>query len=274
MITFPNAKINIGLHITSKRPDGFHNIDSILYPLQLCDILEVLENRDDKLDKLYLTGIPVPGSAEDNICFKAVKLLRKDFCFPPVRIHLHKIIPMGAGLGGGSSDAVSCLKSIIQLYNLSVNDNKLFEYAGQLGSDCPFFGKNTPSVVIGRGDVLKDSNISLKGKYCVLVCPDIEINTAEAYNEINMVAKRKSPEEIIRFHKPENWKGLLYNDFENQAIYNHPEIEQIIQKLYHIGALYASLSGSGAAVYGIFDNEPAALSQFDGCRVWCGKLEF
>lgn len=249
MIVFPNAKINIGLNVVERRPDGFHNIESIFYPVkELFDVLEVVES--DEL-KFTSSGIAIPGSHDDNLCLKAYRVIKADFDIASVHIHLHKVIPIGAGLGGGSADAAFTLKALNELFKLQLTDEQLINYARKLGSDCAFFIKNSPVYAFGKGDefepvVLDLSNYNIKIEY-----PNTHIGTAEAYAGVSPKKSVKSIKEAI--HLPiSEWRNALKNDFEDSIFLNHPQIKSVKEKFYTEGALYASMTGSGSAVFGVF----------------------
>jgi 4-diphosphocytidyl-2-C-methyl-D-erythritol kinase len=271
MVCFPNAKINLGLNIIEKRPDGFHNIETIFYPIALTDILEILPNSESGITEMEITGMNVPGNSEDNLCTKAYKLLEKEFHLPPVRIILHKIIPMGAGLGGGSSDGAYTLITLNNMFELGLSEEQLLYFASMLGSDCAFFIRNKPSVGLGKGNELNDIDLSLKGTFLILIKPNVHIGTAEAYagvvphKSLNAVGSTVL-QPII------NWKNCLENDFEKSIFPKHPEIKWIKDELYRNGAVYASMTGSGAAVYGIFDSEPDLKDSFTNCFFWKGEF--
>ena len=266
MIFFPNAKINIGLYVTEKRPDGYHNIETLFYPTSLCDALEILENTDsDVLLQWSSSGIALDGKAEDNLCVKALNLLKQDYAIPPIKMHLHKVIPFGAGLGGGSSDAAFTLKALNEMFNLGIGTQKLIAYAARLGADCAFFIRNIPQTATGIGDVLSPCKISLKGYHLLLVKPDIYVSTPEAYRGIKPIHPTVAFAEQL-FVPVDKWKGILKNDFEESVFPNHPGIKVIKEKMYARGAVYASMTGSGAAVFGLFKNKPEV--DFPGCFVW------
>lgn len=250
MVCFPNAKINIGLSITEKRSDGFHNIESCFYPIQWCDILEIIP-----ADQTVFTssGIPIPGDHDDNLCLKAYELLQKDFKLPPVAIHLHKIIPIGAGLGGGSSDASFTLKTLNTLFELNLSDDQLISYAKRLGSDCPFFIKNEPVIAINKGDEFQHCNLDLKGKYILLVYPNKHISTAEAYSGIT---PQKTSIDYKNLSFNELKKAEVVNDFETQLIGKYVQLQEIRDDLKKAKADYISLSGSGSTMFGIFSEPP------------------
>lgn len=268
MLDFPNAKINLGLHVTSKRPDGFHNLESCFYPVRWTDALEILPASEVRFD---MTGLPVPGNPETNLCLRAYKLLQQDFNLPPVHMHLHKVIPMGAGLGGGSADAAFTLRILNTQFELNLTAGALEEYARQLGSDCAFFIRNRPVVATEKGDVFSPTVVDLSGYTCVIVYPGIHITTAEAYGNI----KAQEPEchiDILLKQDITLWKDILKNDFENALFPKYPELSQIKEQLYNTGAVYASMTGSGSAVYGLFKNEPTQLLFPDHYLLWKGLL--
>lgn len=273
MIVYPHSKINLGLHILRKREDGFHDIETLFYPLRLSDALEIIPASDDKTE-FSSSGIPIPGSAEGNLCLQAWELLQKHHNIPPVKIHLHKVIPIGAGLGGGSSDAAFALKLINDLFEADIPEELLFEYATQLGSDCSFFLSGQPALASGRGEILKPFDLSLKGYYLVLVSPPVHVSTAGAYAGINPSMPETSLEDVLAL-PVKKWKGLLVNDFEHSVFEKHPEIKEIKNQLYESGALYACMSGSGASVFGIFAQKPAGdLNDiFKDCLVWEEELQ-
>lgn len=254
MIFFPNCKINIGLSIVEKRKeDGYHNIESVFYPVDLCDVLEIRESNSSQ-DSFLISGLDIGNtSAQDNLCIKAVNLLREQYkSIPYLNIHLHKQIPAFAGLGGGSSDATFTLKLLDFLFNLGIEQEKMLSLAAQIGSDCSFFVKNKPTYVFSKGEKSKDITLDLSGYHIVLVKPDLKISTKEAYS--NVVPK---PSNVDYNNLPniKDWKGVLKNDFEDSLFPKYPILKQIKDTLYNNGAIYASLSGSGATVYGIFEKE-------------------
>jgi 4-diphosphocytidyl-2-C-methyl-D-erythritol kinase len=269
MVSFPNAKINLGLAITEKRNDGFHNLESCFYPVNWCDALEIIE-----APKLTFTssGIEIPGDSSSNLCMKVYETVKKDFDLPPVHIHLHKNIPIGAGLGGGSADASFTLKSLNSIFHLSLTETQMEDYVRPLGSDCAFFVRNQPVFAYGKGDQFKDINLSLAGHTILIIYPGIHISTKEAYNGV----QPRSPEHALEQTLMQNissWNNRLLNDFETSIFPNHPELEQIKTNLYENGALYASMSGSGSAIFGIFPSQK--LPEFDfpkQYKTWQGVL--
>ncbi|PJA06313.1 MAG: 4-(cytidine 5'-diphospho)-2-C-methyl-D-erythritol kinase [Flavobacteriales bacterium CG_4_10_14_0_2_um_filter_32_8] len=254
MIVFPNAKINIGLNIIEKRKDGFHNLESIFYPVvDLFDVLEVVKNSENQLE-FSTSGIEILGDFNDNLCVKAYRLLQQDFLIPAVKIHLHKVIPIGAGLGGGSADAAFMLKILNELFNLNITTNQLINYAQKLGSDCAFFIKNKPIYAFHKGDEFEEVALDLSSYTISIEYPNIHINTAEAYREISPKKSTTNLKELIK-SPIHNWKSTIKNDFEESIFPNHPEIESLKQEMYKKEALYASMTGSGSAVYGIFKKQ-------------------
>jgi 4-diphosphocytidyl-2-C-methyl-D-erythritol kinase len=250
MVIFPNCKINLGLNIIRKRPDGFHDLETVFYPLPIFDVLEIISNDDNDI-RFFNTGIST-GEHEHNLCLKAYHLVKKDYPqLPSIKMHLHKVIPMGAGFGGGSADAVSTLLLLNKKYNLEIPDHKLFEYALSLGSDCPFFLVNKPSLAYGRGEILTPIPISLAGYKMLVVNPGIHINTKEIFKEIVPTIPTKKISEIIK-QPVETWKDKLKNDFEKIVFPKHPEISDIKDQMYSNGAIYASMTGTGSTIFGIF----------------------
>jgi 4-diphosphocytidyl-2-C-methyl-D-erythritol kinase len=270
MISFPNAKINLGLNIISKRPDGYHNVETCFYPVGWSDILEILPAQ--KLD-FTTSGLRISGNSDDNLCLKAYQLLKKDFGLSNVYVHLHKIVPMGAGLGGGSSDAAWTLRMLNDIFNLSLSKEKLAEYASALGSDCAFFLYDSSKLGKGRGEELSDFEIlSLKRKFIVVVKPNIHISTAEAYSSVIPNLPKKSLAEVLKAPLSE-WKDSLKNDFEEPVFRKYPLISTIKDSLYNFGAEYASMSGSGSAVFGIYATEINLRSKFPDMAYWSGFLQ-
>jgi 4-diphosphocytidyl-2-C-methyl-D-erythritol kinase len=251
MIQFPNCKINLGLHITSKRADGYHEIESAFYPLPLYDALEIVAS--DNL-RFALHGIEVPGESSTNIVLKAYHLLKRDFPhIPALDICLLKNIPIGAGLGGGSSDGTAMLKLINSFCDLQITNNQLMHYASILGSDCPFFVNNTAAIATGRGEILEPLELDLTAYKFVIVKPSIHISTAHAFSLITPTPRLKDLKNILS-QPIESWKTELINDFEKPIFDLYPSIRKIKSTLYEVGALYSSMSGSGSAVYGIFES--------------------
>ncbi len=274
MVVFPNAKINLGLRVTAKRQDGYHELDTVFMPIPLKDILEVITRHDveDSDFSFSQTGLPIPGELNSNLCFKAYKLLKKDHPdLPSIKVHLHKIIPMGAGMGGGSSDGAFMLRLLNEKFNLQLDQSTLKQYALQLGSDCPFFIDNTPCSATGRGEILEPISLDLKGKNLVLVCPGIHVSTAQAFANINLSPEAIFSKEIVKM-PIEEWKALLINDFEETVFASHPQLKIIKDELYEMGAEYAAMSGSGSTVFGIFHNEVPAKQWPEHYHVFVEKI--
>lgn len=268
MISFPNAKINIGLRITEKRPDGFHNLQSCFYPVGWSDALEIISADTVGFSS---SGLPIPGAANTNLCLRAYNLLRSDFDLPPVQIHLHKIIPIGAGLGGGSSDAAFTLRLLNDQFGLSLDAPTLENYARRLGSDCAFFIRNRPMYCVEKGDVFEDIAVDLTGYYILLVYPNLAISTAEAYAGVRPRRPDTSLHDDL-LAPVDTWQTTIHNDFEDSLFPTYPVLAAIRQQLYEAGAVYASMSGSGSTVYGIFDAPVVPPNQFWDYSVWQGKL--
>jgi len=268
MLCFPNAKINLGLNIVSKRVDGYHNLETIFYPIAINDALEVVPAAGEK-GIFRQSGILLDGNPEQNLVVKAYSLLKKEYVLPEVDIYLRKNIPFGAGLGGGSADAAFMLTLLNNIYELNIPENQLEELASRLGADCPFFIRNKPVFATGIGNVFTPIDLSLKGYFIVLVKPDIHVSTKEAYELVNPKSPAVSLLEIIK-NPPETWKDIMINDFEASVFVKYPAINDIKEKLYDFGAVYASMSGSGSSVFGIFKEETNLSKEFQG-NVFCVK---
>lgn len=269
MVSFPHCKINLGLNVIAKRPDGFHDIETCFYPIPWTDVLEIIQSQELKFEA---TGLNIPGLSKDNLCLKAYELLKKDFDLSPIHIHLHKLLPTGAGLGGGSSNAAFALRTINGIFNLNLSSSQLAAYASALGSDCAFFIHNQPMMGTGRGEILAPVNISLTGKFLVLIKPDIHVATAEAYTNIKPEKPSQSIKKIVEEMPVEYWKEFLKNDFELSVFKIFPAIGELKSAFYNVGAVYASMSGSGASVFGIFDKAVDLKSRFAGMTYWSGML--
>ncbi|MDR2887999.1 MAG: 4-(cytidine 5'-diphospho)-2-C-methyl-D-erythritol kinase [Bacteroidales bacterium] len=272
MTVFPAAKINIGLRITEKRADGFHNIETLFYPLPFCDALEFVEscNCHDP-DSLVVTGIESVGKPEDNLVIKAVRKLRERKSFPGLRLHLHKVIPPGAGLGGGSSDAAFILKGINRLYGLGFNDDELKSTAIELGSDCPFFIDMLPAHASGRGEILTPLPRALLDRhYLVLAKPAKGISTGEAYASCRPATPSTPLDTIVCSTPIARWKDSVKNDFDAFAFAREPLIRTLIDEMYRAGALFSLMSGSGSAVYGIFQCKPKLSALLKEHLIWQG----
>lgn len=270
MILFSPAKINLGLHILDKREDGFHSLRSVMYPVGLCDILEFQEMPEGSEPVRFTqTGIRFDRDEENNLVTRAWYLLTRETALPPVSIHLHKQIPVGAGLGGGSSNASLTLKGLNRWASPPLSPDRLKELAGQLGSDCPFFLNNGPMMMEGRGEILSSTSLSLEGYFLVLLFPGIHISTAEAFAGIHPRVPATTLEEQVS--KPVDlWKDLLVNDFEDTVGDKYPLIRQLKVALYRAGARYAAMSGSGSSIFGIFREPPSLTPELKNYVIWKG----
>jgi 4-diphosphocytidyl-2-C-methyl-D-erythritol kinase len=275
LLSFPNAKLNLGLYVTAKRPDGYHELETVFLPLPWADVLEVLPAPKGQLATgLTLTGRPIPGAVATNLCLKAYELLQADFpALPAAQLHLHKIVPIGAGLGGGSADAAFALRAISEVFGLSLTTEQLESYARRLGADCAFFIQNKPRLALEKGDVFEDISLSLSGTACAVVYPGLHISTAEAYARIVPAAPAVPLREALALPIA-TWRDTVSNDFETALTPAYPVLAAIKEQLYAAGAAYASLSGSGSAVYGLFPGmaEAPALPWPDEYAVWRGAL--
>lgn len=269
MICFPNAKINLGLNIVSRRNDGFHNLETIFYPINLKDGLEIINSESQEQYQFFQTGIKIDGDPSTNIVIKALKLIKNHskINIPNIDIHLLKKIPTGAGLGGGSSDAAFLLKLLNEAYNLGIPNNELIELALQIGADCPFFLYNKPAFASGIGNLLEPIDLDLSGMYLLIVKPDVFISTKEAYSMVSPKSPTLSLKEIVTRPLYE-WKELMKNDFEDPIFKKYPHICKIKQQLYELGATYASMSGSGSSLYGIFNKKPHFQKLFNNHYTW------
>ncbi len=268
MVAFPPSKINLGLNVLSKRSDGFHDLETCFYPVPWTDIIEIIPSNEFSIT---FSGNVIPGKIEENLCVKAYDLLKSDFDISPVKIHLHKIIPIGAGLGGGSSDAAYTLRLINQVLNLQLSNEQLKGYASQLGSDCSFFIQDHAMLGVGKGEIIEQIEVNLTDYWLVVVKSAIHISTQQAYASIIPRIPTVKIREIV--HQPiETWRGLLKNDFEESVFRKHDEIREIKEKLELRGALYASMSGSGSAVYALFEKPIHLKNFFDGMTYWEGVL--
>lgn len=290
MICHPNAKINLGLNVTERRPDGYHNLETVFYPIPLCDTLQFSTDAgtdNHRPEGIFPNGIPLQEHStedytfrsggididcppEQNLLIKGLRLIREHYALPHLYISLHKQIPSGAGLGGGSSDAAHTMKSLNQMFNLDLSDNELEERVTGLGADCPFFVRNRPVFATGIGNIFTPIGLSLSGWHLVLVKPDIFVSTKEAYARISPRRPETPITDIIR-RPVEEWKDLLKNDFEEGVFALHPEIADIKARLYDRGAAYASMSGSGSSVFGLFRTIP---EETDMRRLFPGSFYF
>lgn len=267
MIVFPNAKINIGLNITARRPDGYHNLETVFYPVKIFDVLEVIEAGELSFQS---SGLDIPGRPEDNLCIKGYHLLKKDFPdLPAVKIHLHKNVPIGAGLGGGSSNAAFFIKLMNEKFSLGLDEEGMMDHARQLGADCAFFIGNRPVFAFEKGDEFEPLNLDLSAYHIALVMPDVHVSTAEAYRGVKPSPVNETVYDLVKMPVAA-WKKHIRNDFEGHIFNNHPVIRGVKASLYERGALYASMSGSGASVFGIFESKPDLGELEKTCRVFYG----
>jgi 4-diphosphocytidyl-2-C-methyl-D-erythritol kinase len=273
MVSFPPCKINLGLNILSKRSDGYHNVETYFYPVPWTDILEIIPAETLAFSS---SGNAIPGKAEENLCLKAYSLLKKDFGLSPVHIHLHKIIPTGAGLGGGSSDGAHTLRLLNTIFQLNLSTEKLMHYAAALGSDCAYFIQDKSMLGSGRGEMLSEIAVRLKGKFLMLVKPDVHVSTAEAYAHVKPHQPEFSLRHILESRPVNEWRAVVKNDFEESVFKKYPEIQSLKEKMYSLGAIYSCMSGSGSTVFGIFNSPVDALDiemHFSVQTKWSGMLD-
>ncbi len=288
MITFPNAKINLGLNVIERRPDGYHNLETIFYPIPLQDILEVTTFDEDPKQKapvgtdvvLHAGGIAIAGEADDNLVVKAYRLLKTEFDLPPVHIHIFKHIPSGAGLGGGSADATFMLRLLREKFSLPLTDDELEERSARLGADCAFFVRNTPAFATGIGNIFTPlPDLSLKGYNILLVKPDIFVSTRDAFSLIRPHKPTRSLTEFATLPVNQWREAGMCNDFEESVFAKHPAIGAIKERFYTLGAEYAAMSGSGSALFGLFGEKAGILDEvalqevFPECFCWQAALE-
>lgn len=258
MVLYPNAKINLGLNIVEKRSDGYHNIESVFYPVPLADKLEINEN---KRLTFSTSGIELDSNPENNLVLQAYHKLCRIQDLPPVNLHLHKSIPFGGGLGGGSSDATFCLKGLNTMFNLGLSDEKLRHISSGIGADCPFFINNQPSFVSGIGDILRPCRLDLSGYFLILVKPSVGVPTPVAYKHVKPALPDHNIRDIL-YQPVKEWKMYLKNDFEDSVFKAFPGFFSIKKTLYDGGAEYASMSGSGSTIYGIFKQDTDLRDRF------------
>lgn len=270
MIYYSPAKINLGLQILKRRDDGFHMLRSVMYPTGLCDIIEIYQlPAKDIPVRFSQSGIRFKADLEDNLCMIAWKLLASERDLPPVAIHLHKQIPVGAGLGGGSSNASTVLKGLNQIASSPASPEKLEELAAKLGSDCPFFLHKLPMMMEGRGEILSSVNMSLDNLHLVILFPEIHISTSEAYGAVTPFIPDKHLKQLIE-QPLDRWKDLIINDFEKNTFIKYPLLLTLKRSLYEAGAIYASMSGSGSSLYGIFETPPQLPEEVRKYIIWKG----
>lgn len=272
MIYFSPAKINIGLQILEKRPDGFHNLQSVMHPVGLCDILEINALPTNKQKILFSqSGLRFEADLEDNLVLKAWEMLAAETRLPPVEMHLHKQIPIGAGLGGGSSNASVTLMGLNTLARHPLSKNRLAQLAEMLGSDCPFFLNKEPMMMEGKGEILSRIHLDLSGYYLVLLFPGFPISSADAYRNVNPLLPEKQLKELIQ-EPVDRWKEQIVNDFEFSVCKSYPQLKELKEKLYTSGAQYASMSGSGSSLYGIFTRRPSLHESLKKLVIWAGAI--
>lgn len=274
MILYPSSKINLGLYVVSRRKDGFHSIQTLFYPLGLKDILEFVPITDNEpdTDRISLSGLEIPGSMDDNLLLKACRLFREQVPVPYFHIHLHKRIPMGAGLGGGSSDATFLLRGLNSKYGDLLSNKELGAIALKLGSDCPFFLSTGPSLGKGRGELLESFEIRLAGYHFYLFSPGIHVSTKAAYRGVELYSGEAHLEQVLE-GKPESWRGKLINSFESTVFRQFPEIAELKKEIYDSGAVYASMSGSGSAIYGLYTDSQELPDILKSQLIWTEVLQ-
>lgn len=266
MITFPNAKINLGLNIVNRRADGYHDLETVFYPIDLTDVLEIVPGAGDDAT-LSCYGRPVDCPVEKNLVMKAYRLMQREYGVPAVDMHLYKHIPDGAGLGGGSSDAAHVMTMLNEMFGLGIDNATLAAHAATLGADCAFFIYNTPMMATGIGDVLTPAQVDLKGKYLLLAKPDVSVPTREAYARVTPEPSQLSPAQVVSWPL-QQWDGVLKNDFEPSVFAAHPELWAMKMAMLESGAQYACMSGSGSSIVGIYDSATlaeAARDKFADC---------
>lgn len=273
MVTFPNAKINIGLDIVSRRADGYHNIESVMIPVPWRDVLEIVPSKAEE-STLTITGREVNCPTEKNLVMKAYRAMEQEFDLPAVNVYLHKVIPDGAGLGGGSADAAFTITALNELFKLNLSDEKMASIAQRIGADCPFFIYNTPMLATGIGTDFKKVDVDLSGYKVLIVKPAVSVPTAQAYAGVTPSQPQRHIGELIKM--PVNrWQNAIKNDFEHSIFPLHPIVETIKGKIIEMGAEYASMSGSGSAVYGLFKADKLsedAIPTFEQCDIFVGEL--
>lgn len=259
MISYPNAKINLGLNVVRKRDDGYHDIESVFYPVPWRDILEIVPERVGKGKVTFTSsGINIPSDGKPNLCERVYQLMHDEFGLFSVKIHLHKIVPIGAGLGGGSADAAFVATMLNEMFELELSAEKLEDIVSRVGSDCPFFIRNKPAFVTGRGEILEPFDIDLSGLWLMLINPNIHIGTKEAYAGIRASQPKTSLKKLVLKGISE-WKASVSNDFEASVFPQYPILPEINQQLYAMGAIYAAMTGSGSTLFGLFEKEPNRL---------------
>lgn len=260
MVTFPPCKINLGLHVLRRRPDGYHDVETCFYPIPWTDVLEIVPSAEFSFSQ---TGLQIEGGASSNLCVQAFRAMERDYVVPPVMIHLHKCIPTGAGLGGGSADAAFVMRMISEIADLNLQQKTVMQMVSGLGSDCAFFVQDDPMIGSGKGDVLSPVQIDLTGTFLVVVKPNLAVSTGEAYTLVRPNPSVQPIKEILENHPLAAWHEILINDFEEPVFKRFPRLREIKQQLYAQGAVYAAMSGSGSAIFGIFEKPTAFLCRKD-----------
>lgn len=274
MVLFPHAKINLGLNVLARRPDGFHDIESVLVPIPLCDVLEaVIDPSLDPNDLVYTrSGLPISGDLETDLCHRAVRMLQNIRPLPGLRLHLHKVIPMGAGLGGGSSDGAQTLLLVDRLCQLGLEAEELQANAAVLGSDCAFFLQNKACLARGRGEILEPLDLDLRGLRLVLINPGLHVSTAEVYRNTVPTGRSWDFSTLLQRDRIQSWQATIINTMEDHVLRTHPRIAEIKARLLRGGAIYAAMTGSGSSVFGLFKEAPGELALPNGCRSWTFDL--
>ena len=268
MIFFPNAKINLGLNVISKKNNGYHNLESCFCPINLFDIIEIKKSDSSSF---RTSGIKIPGKSKENIIFKIIEEIKTKI--KPLDIFLYKNIPLGSGLGGGSSNATFSLLTINKLFNLKIKKNELFRITKKVGSDCPFFINNEVSYVQGTGNIIEKINIDIYNKKIIIIIPNLHISTKEAFKKISINKPKYSIKTILENESIEKWEKYIFNDFENYTFFKYNFLKKIKESLYNYGALFSSLSGTGSAIYGIFNKDVTIdENKFKNCSLIEAKV--
>ena len=265
MVVFPNAKINLGLNIIERRTDGYHNIESCFVPIEWVDVLEAVEQQTFAFTS---SGLDIPGDPSSNLAVLAFKRLQQVFDLPNVAIHLHKNIPIGAGLGGGSADGAFMIKLLNEKFHLELSDSQMEAFASELGSDCAFFIQNRPRYVEGTGTEFSDIKVTLKGMFIIIAYPDLHISTGEAYSGVTPKQPLVHLKNSLENNTVSSWQGLIVNDFEVGVSKKYPAITDLVNQLKQHGAIYTSMTGSGSAVYGLFNSDPKMEFAFPSYQYW------
>lgn len=274
MLSFPFAKVNLGLRVVRKRPDGYHDLQSVMVPVPLCDGLELVVDHELGEGQIHYSrsGLPVPGETMNDLCMKAIRSVGATRSIPGLRMHLHKVIPMGAGLGGGSSDGSHALLLVNELLSLGIERNELHTLALELGSDCPFFLDPGPKLAEGRGERLRSVDLDLSGLWITMVNPGIHVPTGEVFGNTTPTGSELDLAGVLRSHAIEEWERVLPNTLEAWVVRTHPEVGRLKEALLAAGASYAAMSGSGSTVFGLFREQPPVLETPPGHRTWTFRL--